>query len=293
MSALLLARGFVGPSGRIGMIETEAGRGEAYADILPGGYDVISMRENFSPTNYGQAISIAEESKLDALIIDSASHEWELAGGVLSMAADNQAGPNPKKGPLVWQKPKMDHQRHFMLRLLATPIPLVIVCMRAKYPMIEQKNAKGEKEWARSKVLEPKQADDILFEMFVHGWIDQEHKLHVTKYTRPDLKEVIRDNEPITIETGERLAAWARGDTPKPPTQMTAHMPTNAEMKEAINSLSDEQLTMMANEAAMRGRDTFDGFYKKRTKADQAKLRTMKPELEKLFPTEASGDLGR
>src|SRR5215472_5863573 len=29
-SALLLARGFAGPLGRIGMIETEAGRGEAY-----------------------------------------------------------------------------------------------------------------------------------------------------------------------------------------------------------------------------------------------------------------------
>jgi hypothetical protein len=40
-------------------------------------------------------------------------------------------------------------------------------------------------------VLEPKQADDILFEMFVHGWIDQEHKLHVTKYTLPELADVI------------------------------------------------------------------------------------------------------
>ena len=43
-SALLLARGFVGSAGKIGMIETEAGRGEAYADIVPGGYDVASLR---------------------------------------------------------------------------------------------------------------------------------------------------------------------------------------------------------------------------------------------------------
>ena len=134
-SGLLLARGFVGPSGKIGMVETESGRGEAYADLLPGGYAVLPLREDFSPTNYGQAISAAEKAGLDALIIDSASHEWEGVGGVLDMAAQNQAGG--KKGPLVWQKPKIDHAKQFMLRLMQTPIKLVVVCMRAKYPMEE------------------------------------------------------------------------------------------------------------------------------------------------------------
>lgn len=203
--ALLLARGFVGPTGRIGMIETEAGRGEAYADTLPGGYEVLSIRDDFSPTNYGEAITAAEKADLQALIIDSASHEWEGAGGVLSMAAKNQA--DGKKGPLVWQMPKLDHQRKFMLRLLATPIPLVIICMRAKYPMYEVK--KGE--WARSTQLDPKQADDILFEMFVHGWIDKEHKFHGTKYTLPELKQALVDGEPLSIASGQRLAEWAKG----------------------------------------------------------------------------------
>src|SRR5262249_6120160 len=211
-SSLMLARGFVGEKGRIGMIETESGRGEAYADLLPGGYAVLPIRESFAPSEYGKALTAAEDAKLDALIIDSASHEWEGAGGVLAMAAAAQAAGT--KGVLTWQKPKMEHQRHFMLRLMQTPIPLVIVCMRAKYPMIETRNKKGEKEWVRSEVLEPKQSDDILFEMFVHGWIDREHRLHVTKYTRPDLAQVIRDNEPITIDTGRALAQWAAGGQP-------------------------------------------------------------------------------
>lgn len=215
-SALLLARGFVGPNGRIGMIETEGGRGEANVGREPvGQYLVRPIRQDFSPQEYGKAITEAENAKLDALIIDSASHEWEGAGGVLSKAADNQAAG--KKGVLVWQQPKIDHQRHFMLRLMQTPIPLVIVCMRAKYPMEQIKG-----EWARSKTLEPKQADDILFEMFVHGWIDAEHKLHVTKYTLPDLADVIRDNEPISIATGRALAEWARGGTPSPRTEHAA-----------------------------------------------------------------------
>jgi len=211
-SSLMLARGFVGPLGKIGMVETESGRGEAYADLLPGGYDVLPIRNNFAPSEYGKALTAAEDAKLDALIIDSASHEWEGAGGVLAMAAANQAAG--KTGVLVWQQPKQEHQRHFMLRLMQTPIPLVIVCMRAKYPMIEKKKPDGKKDWIRSEVLEPKQSDDILFEMFVHGWIDREHRLHVTKYTRPDLCKVIIDGEPIRIETGRALAEWARGEQP-------------------------------------------------------------------------------
>jgi len=208
LSALYLARGFAGPTGRIVMIETEAGRGEAYVDILPGGYDVISMRGPYRPQEYGQAITVAEAAQPAALIIDSASHEWEGAGGVLQWADENkEAG---KKGAQVWRDPKIAHQRDFMLRLLGTPIPLVIVCMRAKYPMREVKRPDGTKEWQRSEELEPKQSDDILFELFVHGWIDKEHNFRGTKYTLPDLRAVIVDGEPISLATGERLASWAR-----------------------------------------------------------------------------------
>lgn len=225
---LLVARGFAGPTGRIVMIETEAGRGEAYADTLPGGYDVIPMRDDFSPKNYGEALTVAEASNPRALIIDSASHEWEGAGGVLSMAAQNQAAG--KKGPLVWQMPKLDHQRHFMLRLLSTPIPLVIVCMRAKYPMVQAK-VDGKMEWTRSTLLEPKQADDILFEMFVHGWIDQAHTFHGTKYSRDDFRQIFRDGEKLSIETGQRLQAWASGD---------AAPDTRAELLQKIKRAADE-----------------------------------------------------
>lgn len=206
-SALLLARGFVGAEGRIGMIETESGRGEAYADLITGGYDVLSMREDFSPRAYGEAISAAEESGVDALIIDSASHEWEGLGGVIDMAARNQEGG--KKGVAVWQTPKIDHQRHFMLRLLQTPIKLVIICMRAKYPM-EQTVVNGKKDWTRSTELVPKQSEDILYELFVHGWIDRNHCFRGTKYTRPDLREVFRDGVPLSLETGVALATWSR-----------------------------------------------------------------------------------
>src|SRR5271157_2791359 len=85
-SALLLAKGFADDMSKVGMIETESGRGEAYAsepDV--GGYQVLSLRKEFSPKLYGEAIALAETMKLQVLIIDSASHEWEGVGGVLDM----------------------------------------------------------------------------------------------------------------------------------------------------------------------------------------------------------------
>jgi hypothetical protein len=281
-SALLLARGFAGPEGRIGMIETEGGRGEAYVGRAPvGDYLVRPIRQVFSPQEYGKAISDAEEAKLDALIIDSASHEWEGAGGVLAMAAANDSAG--KKGVLVWQQPKIDHQRHFMLRLMQTPIPLVIVCMRAKYPM-EQKGA----QWIRSTKLDPKQADDILFEMFVHGWIDAEHNFRPTKYTLPELATAIEEGKPITIDSGRRLAEWARGGTASPrkpegraadPDAAAPHAsPSPAAAAAEVLSLEDE-----AREAAKRGEDVFKAFYKRITKAERDQLQVISEELRGLM----------
>lgn len=250
LSALLLARGFVGPEGRIGMIETESGRGEAYADDprLPGGYAVLPLRETFSPEVYGEAIQQAEKESFDALIIDSASHEWDAIGGVRHMAAMNEE--EGKKGMLVWQGPKMAHQRHFMLPLLTTPISLVILCMRARYPMEEKKGVPETQRWSRSESLVPYQSDTILFEMFIHGWIDREHRFHGTKYTREDLRPVIRDNEPITLDTGQRLAAWASGTPapepvfkhepyPNPPKSYPVEPPPRTPLDEALDQIQN------------------------------------------------------
>jgi hypothetical protein len=252
-SALLLARGFVGEEGRIGMIETEGGRGEAYVGRAPVGvYDVCPIRGNFSPQAYGAAIAAAEKERYDALIVDSASHEWEGEGGVLAMAAANAAGG--KSGVLIWQQPKIDHQRHFMLKLMQTPIPLVIVCMRAKYPMVQRDGVGGNKTWERSDILEPKQSDDILFEMFVHGWIDAAHAFHGTRYTLPELERALVPGQPISVESGARLAAWARERTAAAGGFISSPIKPDEDMKLAAGTSA-----MVPGEAAeARGMDLID-----------------------------------
>jgi hypothetical protein len=294
MSALLLARGFVGEKGRIGMIDSESGRGEVYADMIPGGYDVLPIRDDFSPASYGSALKAAEQAKYDALIIDSASHEWSGAGGVLSMAAANQEAG--KKGVIVWQAPKLQHSRRFILPLLQTPIPLVILCLRARKPMIEKKMPDGKKEWVRSEEYEPDQAEDILFECFVHGWIDNAHKFHATKYTRPDLADIIKDGERISLTTGKALAKWTKQETTESPGATPPRTPDDAAPDDSTpqpppsSGAAPLPLAEMAREAAMRGRDVFLKFYQGRSNLEQAELRLMKPELEALYPTQMAAD---
>lgn len=279
-SALLLARGFVGPAGRIGMIETEAGRGEANVGLEPvGQYFVRPIRRDFSSEEYGCAIDEAEEAQLGALIIDSASHEWEAIGGVLDKAARNMAAG--KKGPLVWQEPKISHSKNFVLRLMQTPIPLVVMCMRAKYPMEQIKGS----EWTRSKVLEPIQADNILSEMFVHGWIDASHRFNGTKYTLPELANVIRSGEPISIESGRALAQWAAGSSPSPALasrQQAAESVPSPHSEGAGDGEVTFTLEQEAGEAAMGGRARFAEFWKRITPEDRARLKPRLPDLEAL-----------
>lgn len=259
-SALLLARGFVGPQGKIAMIETEQGRGEVYTGIAPvGDYMVCSMSEPFSPKEYGNAINVCEKAGVDALIIDSASHEWEAVGGVLDMAAENEA--KGWKGQIVWTKPKLEHSRFFVLRLAQSSIPLVIVCLRAKFPLIEYVDERGKKNMKRADEPSPKQSEDFIYEMLIHGWLDKEHCFHVTKYPDaiPELKGVIENRKPISLESGQRLAAWAAGSkvnaalpspSPATPPAETGGAAPSAADNGATSGVDSENAGRLAHDAA-------------------------------------------
>jgi hypothetical protein len=204
MSSLLLARGFVGSTGKIVMLDTESGRGSLYADVIPGGYEVIEMREPFSPMRYIEAIQTVEKSGAAILIIDSGSHEWEGIGGVLDMATDNESRSG-KPGLHNWKQPKMEHAK-FMLKMLQSPLPIV-VCLRAKYKTRQTKE-NGRTVIVKDEYTTPIQADQFIFEMTAHGEILQDHSLHLTKCSHPSLRDCFPEGKPITTQHGELLAAW-------------------------------------------------------------------------------------
>lgn len=225
-SALLLARGFVGPKGKMVQIDSEAGRGELYSDVKEiGGYDVLPLKEPFSPMRYVEAMAAVENSGAAIGIIDQASSEWDGLGGVLDMAEQN-AEDSKKAGLHNWRKPKMEHAL-FIQKLLRSTIPW-IVSLRAKYKTRQVKD-NGKTVIVRDENLSPVQAEDFIFESTIHGAITLDHKFWPTKISHPALASCLPNGQPITLEHGRLLAAWcaAPGTAPAP----TTTVPTSATNK--------------------------------------------------------------
>ena len=209
-SALLLARGFAGPSGRIILADSERGRGELYADVIPGGYDVLPIEPPFTPANYIKVIEAIEAEKPAIGILDSGSHEWEGIGGVLDMAATNEERTG-KAGLHNWKTPKFEHAK-FMLRLMQSTIPWVI-CLRAKYKSRQTRDERGKTVIVKDEFTSPLQAEDFIFEMTVHGEILADHSFRLTKSSHPALLTCFPKDKPITSEHGKLLAQWCASGT--------------------------------------------------------------------------------
>ena len=104
-SALLLARGMVGPSGKIVVIDTENGRSKFYSDVSAPWFH-LDLQPPFTPDKYKAAFEFSEKWGADVIIVDSGSHVWEGEGGVIDMA-DRNGGSGLQK----WNAPKMAHKR--------------------------------------------------------------------------------------------------------------------------------------------------------------------------------------
>jgi hypothetical protein len=208
-SSLLLARGLVGPKGKIGVIDTEQGRGALYADQIPGGYE-IGQLDKFHPKDYIDAIDAFEKAGMNCIIIDSGSHEWEGIGGVRDMAALSEANKGP--GIHNWIKPKQEHSK-FMQRILRSKVP-IIICLRAKYRTVQGKDKNGKTTIIRDEHTTPTQDSDFIFEMTAHMEILDDHSVRLTKWSLPELQGCFPTNGPITVETGEKVMACLSGTTP-------------------------------------------------------------------------------
>lgn len=206
-SALLLARGIAGPDGKIGIADSEGGRGLLFADVPSiGGYDYAELTQPFTPDEYIQAIDAAEKAKLDVLVIDSMSHEWHGIGGVLEMAEKNGKSLN------AWRLPKMAHQR-LIARILSTKLHLVL-CFRAKRKTRQIGQGTNAKV-AKDDFYTPQTSDDFLFELLAVAEVVNDphhvpHSLRVLKTTHPDVAPFFKTGIVITTQTGALFSAWSK-----------------------------------------------------------------------------------
>lgn len=212
MSALLFARGLVGPAGRVCLIDTEAGRGSIFSDLIPGGYLVLNLDAPFSPQRYEDAIVQAEKAS-DCVVVDSMTHEWSGEGGVLDWADDElqKMGGDDRNKMRSWIKPKMAHKM-MIQRLLRSKVPL-ICCLRG-----EEKThvAKGDGQKAKvitddfsTPLFDPRFIFEMLlnFETVAHegrgGYVVPR------KITHPSIAALLpAAGEQIGEKHGAALSAW-------------------------------------------------------------------------------------
>ena len=252
-SALLMARGMAGPTGLIVGVDTEERRMSLYADVIPGGFKVINLGSPFHPARYRAALDAAFALNPAVVVVDSMSHEWEGVGGVCDMAMENEQSSG-RAGLHNWKKPKTEHQM-LVQRLLRSPCP-VICCIRAKYKtkqfkgtpeMAEegliQRNQIGKTVILKSEETSPIQSEDFIFEATAHMEINKDHTIRLTKCNHPQLKACFPEDfkEPITIKTGEKIAAWCRsgGQAPVNTEQQPAQQAPKKE-RSALDNLKIE-----------------------------------------------------
>ena len=222
-SALLLAKGLCGSWDKVGMIDTETGRGDFYSDL--GGYVIATMEAPFTPEKYIEYINALIASGVEVLIVDSISHEWEGKGGCLEI--NERLAQAKYKGNTwsAWNETTHRHQK-FIDAIIQAPVH-VITTVRNKVDtvMTDDKKVKkvGTKEITR---------EGFEYELTVNFALDRDTHTAIASKDNTRLFDS-RDPFVITEGTGKDLAEWVMGGS----------VDTTAEEKAAARLAIGELLT--------------------------------------------------
>mgnify|MGYP003337979884 FL=1 len=170
-SALRLARGLVGPTGKIALIDTENGSASLYADRFQ--FDVLDIAPPFDNEKFIDGVNAAVEAGYQAIIIDSASHFWE---GILDYKDKlDQRGGNSYTN---W-KIAGDKFSGIIKAVLQSKVH-IICCMRSKMDYVQEKDDRGKTQ-VKKVGLAPIMRDGIEYEFTAVFDVALNHQAAVSK----------------------------------------------------------------------------------------------------------------
>lgn len=256
-TALAIARGLVGPEGRIALIDTEHRSAEKYADLFA--FDVDYIADNCAPARYVEKIKDAAKAGYDCLIIDSLTHAWAGPGGALEMV-DNAARMAKGNSYVAWRNVTPEHNR-LVAAMLSSPMHL-IATLRAKTEYVLE--TVGGKQVPRKVGMAPIQREGMDYEFDVVADMDHDHALMITK-TRcaaVDGKTWIKpgaDGELVTSLRGwldDGAPAETEPEVPAEPNAGEKSLDDAAARKNMIREISSAKKTLGWDKEQM------DGFVK-------------------------------
>ena len=233
--ALQIAKGM---GGKTVVIDTEEGSSDLYDHLHD--FDVIDLRPPFSPERYIEAIRAAEEAGYEVIVIDSVTHCWSGPGGCLEILED--VAKAQFRGN-TWSAFSVitPRWRAFVDAILRSPAH-VICCGRSKTETA-QVDDHGKKKVAKLG-MKIEARDGLEFEFTLV--LDLIHDGHYATVSKDRTGLFAGDPKPITVETGERLAAWLAGGTPTvtPPSEKylqagdyIAKAATDADLRKATKAI--------------------------------------------------------
>ena len=121
MSALLMAKGLVNDWSKIAVIDTENGSASLYSHL--GDFNVIDLQSPFTPEKYIQALTACTNAGMEAIIIDSSSHEWNCLLEENELLAQTNFRGNTWS---AWSKSTPRHDK-FVNAVLHSPVVLAAI----------------------------------------------------------------------------------------------------------------------------------------------------------------------
>lgn len=207
-SSLLLASGL---ADKIALVDTEHSSSEIEAG-KPGipEFQVLQMEDPFTPERYIQAIDLAEKAGIECLIIDSLSHEWNGAGGILD---DHARMVKMGKNSFAAWKDLTPRHDSLIQRILGSSMH-IIATMRAKTEHVLSSDDKG-KQVVKKMGMAAVQRDTTEYEFSCVLKLDRDTHYAVASKDRTifEGREFV-----ITKEIGAELREWLEsGAAPSEP----------------------------------------------------------------------------
>lgn len=215
-SSLLLARGLVGPNGRIAAVDTEGGRLHNLARYHK--FDMAIMEPPFTFARFTEYAETAEADGYGAVLFDSASMMHLGPGGYLDWHEREIKrlckGDESKRDAVKWaarREPSLARQA-MLYALLARRIPIIFSCRARELT----ENSGGK---IVSVGWQPTIHKELIYDVTLSFTLRPEYGKGVIRHEQPfkleeDHKDIFRDGDLITVEHGERLmAAMRSGET--------------------------------------------------------------------------------
>lgn len=179
-TALAVAAALV-PGGRVAVVDTEHSSAAKYADLFT--FDVAPAAPPYHPDGLIKLVNFAANNGYDVVIVDSVSHYWSGAGGVLDLKEDAERRMRNPNSYTAWKDVTPIHQR--MVDALVGVPAHVIVTMRSKqeYILVE----KNGKQVPQKVGMAPVQRDGFEYEFDVMLDMDIENVGRVMKTRCPAL----------------------------------------------------------------------------------------------------------